>query len=137
MGQGQEERRRAVRYAVELRVEFKHLGRPLDTYADITRDISEGGVFVDSTVGLEVGTEVALEISPSPGTPPIRMHAEVVRVEEEPGQTGSKATSRARGMALRFKETDAATGELARLINLAKQMQISNAQSSPKSPKKR
>ena len=40
-------------------------------------------------------------------------------------------------MALRFKETDAATGELARLINLAKQMQISNAQSSPKSPKKR
>jgi uncharacterized protein (TIGR02266 family) len=114
------DRRKSVRLPVELHVEFRHLGRPSEGYADISRNISAGGVFIDTTVGLELGTEVALEIAPGPGVRPIKMRAEVVRVEEEPVSTGSKVTARARGMALRFKESD--PNELNRLLTLARQM---------------
>ena len=121
MGLGiDEDRRRAVRVPAELRVEFKHLGRPTDSYAELTKNLSAGGVFVDTTVGLELGTEVALEIAPGPGAQPIRMRAEVVRVEEEQVSTGSKVTSRARGMALQFLNSDAR--ELERLIELSETM---------------
>jgi len=130
------ERRRAERYDVDLRVEFRHLGRPEDTYADITRDISAGGIFVDTTVGLEVGTEVALEITPGPTSTPIQVRAQVVRVEEQSGETGSKATARTRGMALRFVDSIENNPDLARLVSLAQQMQIAHGQPS-KSPKKR
>lgn len=139
MGLGQQERRSSARIPVELRVEFRHLGRPEDTYADITRDISAGGVFVGTTVGLELGTELALEITPGPGASPIMLRAEVVRIEEQPGQTGSRATSRTRGMALKFVDPDAAASDIARLLSLAKTLQREgpNAQSSGKNAKKR
>lgn len=114
------ERRRSPRLPVELHVELRHLGRPSETYADICRNVSAGGVFLDTTVGLELGTEVDLEITLSPGAKPIKMRAEVVRVEEEPVTTGSKVTTRTRGMALRFLESDA--NEISRLLSLANQM---------------
>jgi hypothetical protein len=105
---------------VELHIEFRHLGRPSETYADICRNLSAGGVFLDTTVGLELGTEVDLEITPGAGSKPIKMRAEVVRVEEEPVSTGSKVTTRTRGMALRFLDSDA--NEISRLLTLANQM---------------
>lgn len=114
------ERRGSRRIGCELRVEFKHLGRPDETYQDLSRNISAGGVFVETSVGVDVGTIVELEISPTPGAKPIRMNAQVVRVEEEPAITGSRRTGRSRGMALRFLDADA--GELARLLSLAKQL---------------
>jgi hypothetical protein len=117
---GGSERRRSPRLPVELHVEFRHLGRPHETYADICKNLSAGGVFLDTTVGLELGTEVDLEIAPGPGVKPIKMRAEVVRVEEEPVSTGSKVTTRTRGMALRFLESD--SNEIARLLTLANQM---------------
>jgi hypothetical protein len=83
--------------------------------------MSSGGVFLDTTVGLELGTEVDLEIAPGPGVRPIKMRAEVVRVEEEPVTTGSKVTTRTRGMALRFLDCDPT--EVQRLMTLANQMQ--------------
>jgi uncharacterized protein (TIGR02266 family) len=115
------ERRKSPRLPVELHVEFRHLGRPTETYADISRNLSTGGVFLDTTVGLELGTEVDLEIAPGPGVRPIKMRAEVVRVEEEPVTTGSKVTTRTRGMALRFLDCD--PNETQRLMTLANQMQ--------------
>ncbi|MCK6544294.1 PilZ domain-containing protein [Myxococcota bacterium] len=118
------ERRKSPRLRVELHVEFRHLGRPNETYADICRNLSTGGVFLDTTVGLELGTEVDLEIAPGPGVRPIKMRAEVVRVEEEPVSTGSKVTTRTRGMALRF--VDAESNEITRLLTLATQMQAAN-----------
>lgn len=116
------ERRKSPRLPVELHVEFRHLGRPSETYGDICRNLSAGGVFLDTTVGLELGTEVALEIAPGPGMRPIKMRAEVIRVEEEPVTTGSKVTTRTRGMALRFLE-DCDPNEVQRLLTLANQMQ--------------
>lgn len=132
MGTGPSERRQSPRFAVDLRVEFRHLGRPQDSYADIVRDISTGGVFVDTTVGLEIGTEVSMEISPSPSVPPIHLRAAVVRVEEQAGETGSKATTRTRGMALRFVDTPDKNPELARLVGLAQQMQLAHGQPTKK-----
>ncbi|MCC7381965.1 MAG: PilZ domain-containing protein [Deltaproteobacteria bacterium] len=137
---GQEERRQAPRYSVELKVEFRHLGRPQDTFADLTRDISAGGIFVDTTVGLPLGTEVALEITPSGDVTPIRVRAEVVRVEEQPGQTGSKATTRTRGMALKFLEVEGGSAtDINRLLGLVNQVQRegSHAHSGGKTGKKR
>lgn len=114
------DRRKSPRLPVELHVEFRHLGRPNESYAEISRNLSAGGVFLDTTVGLELGTEVDLEIAPGPGVRPIKMRAQVVRVEEEPVSTGSKVTTRTRGMALRFIDSD--PEEHARLLTLAKQM---------------
>ncbi|MEL7371318.1 MAG: PilZ domain-containing protein [Myxococcota bacterium] len=114
------ERRRAHRLPVELHVEFRHLGRPKETFADLSRNLGAGGVFIDTTVGLELGTEVALEVSPSPGSRAIKVRARVVRVEEERVGTGSKVTLRTRGMALSFTEPD--PGEMSRLMTLARRL---------------
>jgi len=117
------ERRQSPRTPVELRVEFRHLGRPSETYADIIRNLSHGGVFLDSSVGLPLGTTVELEVSPGPGARAIRIAGEVVRVEEEPVGTGSRVTARTRGMALSFKDPD--PGELNRLLGLARHLSTS------------
>lgn len=122
------ERRRSPRLPVELHVEFRHLGRPTESFAEIVRNLSSGGVFLETSVGLELGTEVALAIAPGPGARPIRMRAEVVRVEEEPVTTGSKVTARTRGMALRFLDSD--PRELSRLMQLAEHMSAAGADGS-------
>ena len=114
------ERRQSPRVLVELRVEFRHLGRPSESYADIIRNLSDGGVFLDSSVALAMGTGVELEISPGPGARAIRLKAEVVRVEEEPVGTGSRVTARTRGMALQFVNPD--PSELSRLMGLARHL---------------
>ncbi len=114
------DRRKSPRLPVELHVEFRHLGRPSETYAEISRNLSTGGVFLETTVALELGTEVSLEIAPGPGTRAIRMRAEVIRVEEEPVSTGSKVTTRTRGMALRFLDSD--PSEVQRLMALSQHM---------------
>ena len=129
------ERRKSPRLRVELHVEFRHLGRPNESYAEMCRNLSTGGVFLDTTVGLELGTEVDLEIAPGPGVRPITMRAEVVRIEEEPVSTGSKVTTRTRGMALRFLESD--PNETVRLLTLANQMQASGADGNDVRPQRR
>jgi hypothetical protein len=135
MSSSQTERRQSTRIPVELRIELRHLGRPDDTFADITQDISAGGVFVATTVGLELGTELALEVTSGPGAPPILLRAEVVRVEEQPGLTGSRATSRTRGMALKFIDAD--DEQITRLLNIAKQMQREGAHAQPSAKTKK
>jgi uncharacterized protein (TIGR02266 family) len=120
MAQPGSERRESPRVLVELRVEFRHLGRPNETYADIIRNLSQGGVFLDTSVGLPVNTELELEVSPGPGARPVRLAAQVVRVEEEPVGTGSRVTTRTRGMALRFVNAD--PSEVSRLMGLARHL---------------
>ncbi len=120
-GEESSERREAQRIPAELRVEFRHLGRPKAPTGELSRDISSGGLFVATSVGLPLGTRVELEISPGPSAKPIRVRAEVVRVEEEPGVTGSRATMRTKGMALRFVEVD--PNDVTRLLSLAKELQ--------------
>lgn len=116
------ERLRSPRVPVELRVEYRHLGRPHEGHSDLSRNLSEGGVFVNTTVALGLGTEVLLEISPGPVARPIKLRAQVVRVEVEPVSTGSRVTARARGMTLRFLESD--PSEVSRLTSLAHHLAV-------------
>lgn len=111
------ERRSHPRVAVRMRVEFRHLKRPEETFAETARDVSDGGLFVATTVGLEPGTLVSLDIRPGPGVRPIHIKAEVVRVEEGWGETGSRQEGRTRGMGLRFVASE--PGEVERLAALA------------------
>lgn len=120
MADSEADRRRSPRTPVELRVEFRHLGRPSESYADIIRNLSQGGVFLGSSVVLPLGTQVELEVSPGPGARAIRLRGSVVRVEEEPVGTGSRVTARTRGMALEFVDPD--PGELNRLMGLARHL---------------
>ena len=101
-----------------MRVEFRHLKRPEETFAETVRDVSDGGLFVATTVGLEPGTLVSLDIRPGPGVRPIHIKAEVVRVEESWGETGSRQEGRTRGMGLRFVASE--PGEVERLSALAR-----------------
>lgn len=123
MSGSQSERREARRFPVELHVEFRHLGRPAESYADVSRDLSRGGVFLATSVGLPVGTVVSLMVSPGPQSPFISLHAEVVRVEHENVGTASRVTAPARGMALRFLPDH--QGEVDRLIALAQSIPAS------------
>jgi len=112
------ERRRHARLPVQLRVEFRHLKRPEETFADTVRNVSGGGIFVATTVGLPEGTLLSLDVRPGPGLRPIRLQAEVVRVEESWGETGSRQEGRTRGMGLRFVTNE--PGEMERLLALAR-----------------
>lgn len=89
----------------------------MQSYAELCRNISAGGVFVGSTVTLEVGTRVQLLVSSGPRMPPVQVEAEVLRVEDEPVGTASKVTRPARGMALGFLPNQ--MGEVERLVRLA------------------
>lgn len=111
------ERREAPRQSVELHVEFRHLGRPREGYAEVCKNISAGGVFLATTVVLPVGTRVELLVAAGPRMPPVHVEAEVLRVEAEPVGTASAVTSPARGMALRFLPKAAA--EVVELQRLA------------------
>lgn len=101
-------------------MEFRHLGRPSETYADIISNLSQGGVFLGTSVVLPLDTDVELEVSPGPGAKAIHLLGRVVRVEEEPVGTGSRVTARTRGMALKFVNPN--PGELNRLMGLARHL---------------
>lgn len=115
-----ENRRRDRRHAAEFRIELRHLGRPGESFADVTHNVSEGGLFIESSMGLELGTEVQLEILPTKGAQPITLVARVVRVEEEAGEKHSKKIRRVRGMALEFVDRD--HEEVKRLMELTKRV---------------
>lgn len=92
------ERRQAPRFAVELRVAVRHLGRPDETHEETIRNISSGGVFIDTSVGLPPGTPVGLDVVLDEDTVPVE--GEVVRVEWE-AERGSEGPSR--GIAIAFR----------------------------------
>lgn len=96
------ERRRSARQLVELSVHFRHLGRPEETYEDIARNISMGGVFIETSVGLPLGTPLWAEISFEGDTPPVTVEGEVVRVEEQ-AVTCAKGEPPVRGLAVEFR----------------------------------
>lgn len=103
MTSAERERRRSRRFRVELSVAFRHLGRPEETFAELARDISEGGVFIETSVGLPVGTPVAVEVLGVPGGRPVTVDGEVVRVEWNAGNTGSTVENGDRGLAVEFR----------------------------------
>lgn len=53
---------------------------PVQGYVNTSRDMSRGGIFVDTSTRLEVGQEVDLRIDPPGSEPTIEIRSEVVRV---------------------------------------------------------
>lgn len=52
-------------------------------HRDAMRDISLGGMFIETNLLLEVGQEVTVSIPFSDGRPPVRVRGEVVRVAKD------------------------------------------------------
>lgn len=119
----------------ELRVRMRDLGDPRAPEESLTRDLSRGGLFLTTTVGLPIGTLLNVEIDIGRPARPLkfgdfevplklkqakeilRFRAEVVRVESEAPAPGSRFTGRVRGMGLRFIDPDPKS--LRRLVDQA------------------
>ena len=97
------ERRDSERLLVELNVSFCDLGRPEESFEDVARNLSEGGVFIETSVGLPLGTPLQLEVRFGPGKPSVVVNGEVIRVEAEMGVTGSTQERRVVGLAIHFQ----------------------------------
>lgn len=52
-------------------------------YQDAMRDISVGGMFIETNLMLDIGQEVTVSIPFSDGRPPVRVRGEVVRVVKD------------------------------------------------------
>lgn len=89
-----------------MRVQIEDVRRPNASFAEVLKNASEGGVFVATSVTLPIGTPVLLRVDPGMRGRPIELRARVVRVHEDPGETGSTTTERDRGMALAFEGAD-------------------------------
>jgi type IV pilus assembly protein PilZ len=69
-----DDRRKAPRAAIELRVEYKRLN---SFFADYTKNISRGGTFIGTERPLEVGTDFVFKLG-VPGLPePLVLHGKV------------------------------------------------------------
>lgn len=101
MSDDDRERRRAPRFGVEMRVAVRHLGRPDETFEETMRNLSLGGVFIDTSVGLRPGTPVGLDVQVDGDM--LSVEGEVVRVEWEAERAGSGSGRRSRGVAIEFR----------------------------------
>ncbi len=96
------ERRRSQRTPVTVRIEYATVDA---LFSDFTRNINEGGIFVetDELVPLDEKVELRLRL---PGTQEL-VHARGRVVRVEPASEGSAA-----GIAIEFEQLDAAAREL-------------------------
>lgn len=67
------EQRRAQRYRLQLPLHIIHLGDQRVDRAELTRDISSGGVCFLSPTAVEVGGRIEYLITLSGSTPPVRI----------------------------------------------------------------
>lgn len=72
-----DERRRAPRAAIELKVEYKRLNT---FFADYTKNISRGGTFIATEKPLSVGTEFVFALGVPGMDEPLRLKGKVVRI---------------------------------------------------------
>lgn len=75
MSDDDDDRRRALRTPIELKVEYKRLNT---FFADYTKNISRGGSFIGTERPLEIGTEFVFALD-LPGLPePLRIRGRVM-----------------------------------------------------------
>ena len=93
-GQGAvDERRRWERTELVVRIEYSTVD---DLFAEFTRDINTGGVFIETPDPQEVGTAVAMQFHLAGADEPVVTSGLVVRVSD--GTDGSSS-----GMAIEFE----------------------------------
>ena len=87
-------RRRADRAGVTVRIDYATID---EIFSEFTRDISEGGVFIETDKPHQLGTEVSMQFHLSCGREVLQTLGRVVRV-----RTGSEASPP--GMGIEFDE---------------------------------
>ncbi len=87
-------RRRADRAGVTVRIDYATID---EIFSEFTRDISEGGVFIETDKPHQLGTEVSMQFHLSGGREVLQTLGRVVRV-----RTGSEASPP--GMGIEFDE---------------------------------
>lgn len=90
----EQERREGDRQPIELRVEYTRVNA---FFADYTKNISQGGTFIQTKNPVAVGTEFAFALYLPGEAEPIRLRGRVERVVEEGDPEGREA-----GMGVRF-----------------------------------
>jgi len=91
-----DERRRAPRAPIELKIEYRRLNT---FFADYTKNISRGGTFIGTEKPLSVGTEFVFALG-VPGMPePLRLRGKVIWVT--PPHEATKANPA--GMGIEFQ----------------------------------
>ena len=101
MPSDERERRHAPRLPVELDVSVRDLGRPEESREAVLRNIGVGGVFIETSVGLPLGTAVQLDVEVDGEK--VSVEGQVIRVEWQSGRSGASAERRVRGLAVEFR----------------------------------
>ncbi|MBX2813299.1 MAG: PilZ domain-containing protein [Myxococcales bacterium] len=114
-----EERRCSERLTAVIKVAFRDLGRPEETFQDVTRNLSEGGVFIETSVVLPLGTPLLVEVRFEGAYAPVAIDGEIIRVEGEMSSQDVVAMRRVVGIAVRFREGQSRS--INRLIKLVKE----------------
>ena len=96
------ERRRSQRTPVTVRIEYATVDA---LFSDFTRNINEGGIFVETDEPIPLDEKVELKLR-LPGSPEL-VHARGRVVRVEPASEGSAA-----GIAIEFDQLDSAAREL-------------------------
>jgi uncharacterized protein (TIGR02266 family) len=107
-----DERRRFERTELIVRVEYATVD---DLFSEFTRDINEGGVFIETTEPQELGTAVAMQFHLAGADEPVKTSGIVVRVSD--GSDGGTA-----GMGVEFENLPPdAREQIDRMIKSLKQ----------------
>lgn len=96
-----EERRRFKRAELVVRIEYSTID---DLFSEFTRDINEGGVFIETEDPQRIGTTVDLQFHLPGSTDPVKAAGVVVRISN--GSDGEPI-----GMAVEFDSLPSATRE--------------------------
>ncbi len=95
---GTEEKRKAPRVPIELRIDYRKLNT---FFADYTKNISRGGTFIKTDKPLDIGTRFLFSLwLPNRGEP-VELHGEV-RWVRRPGEPASDDGEDEAGMGIRF-----------------------------------
>lgn len=87
--QAKTEKRLYPRRPIKTQVVFENEDSEGSLYY-FSKDISAGGLFVETDMPIKLGTQVFLRFSLALGAKPIQATGEVVRVMRDENQTGSK-----------------------------------------------
>jgi len=109
------ERRRSERAELLVRVDYATVD---ELFSEFTRDINEGGLFIETERPRPAGTVVSMQFHLPGGEEPVRTQGRVVRVvPPERGQRGEVADASPPGMGIEFDElTDEARRRIDQMV---------------------
>jgi type IV pilus assembly protein PilZ len=103
-----DDRRRAFRAPIELKVEYKRLNT---FFADYTKNISRGGTFIGTEKPLPVGTEFVFALGVPAMREPLRLRGKVIWTTD--AEEATKANPAGMGIEFQYDEGERAEKEAA------------------------